>query len=416
MVVAFVPVARALVAFRGGTRTGFLKGAYHLRKAWKSFSLAQTLANGCDEIDAGTRALLAFGVGAFQFAISIVPPSLAWLVELVGFGRADRAVAVERLHEARSGLLAREATLVLVATKMFFFDEKPEARELLAELRAANPTSPLLLSLSGTLARNDGRVDEALAFYAAARAMPFDAPQLHATIAYHVGSCHFMLNQWPACIDELSAFLARTSGRVFRPYAAFRLGVALHFGERHDEIAPLFKRALAWVRPNESFDEFARVRMERVLEAGGGRFAPLDALLDAADGLHEAHHDKEALRLLDAQVVPLLRHSSERDAYCRFYHLKGACLRRVAQPERAEKFLRSALAERQRTVQQPHYAVPYSLCELGELFAEQGREDEARQAWTEAQAHSGFLWAKLLANRVAANLEKQKRRMKKSVK
>jgi tetratricopeptide (TPR) repeat protein len=72
----------------------------------------------------------------------------------------------------------------------------------------------LILSLSGTVCRNDGRVDEALDFYSSAMNFDFDAPQLRATIAYHRGSCYFMKNEWLAAIHHFELFLKTTTGNA----------------------------------------------------------------------------------------------------------------------------------------------------------------------------------------------------------
>jgi hypothetical protein len=74
-----------------------VKGAYYLRKSWKCFEQAQLIAESSKTVvDQSTLGLIAFGVGTFQFAVSMVPPAFKWIVEMIGY-RGDRELAVQRL-------------------------------------------------------------------------------------------------------------------------------------------------------------------------------------------------------------------------------------------------------------------------------------------------------------------------------
>jgi hypothetical protein len=94
----------------------------------------------------------------------------------------------------------------------------------------------------------------------------------------------------------------------------------------------------------------------------------------------------------------------ERDRLCRFYYLKAACLRRIkpVAAARCEKFFRAAIGELSRTLKQPHPSAAYALCELGELFVEENKHDDARRCWADAGKLRDFHWEKLLAQRLRA--------------
>lgn len=407
LVLSFAPVARAALDLRAATPQSIATGAYYLRKAWKSFEFAQLTVEKLPEVDEDLRGLLSFAIGAFQLAVSMVPPSLRWFVELIGF-RGDRAIAAAELGRARRNrVLHREATLMLAGLKYYFHGEQARAEKWLANLREANPDSPLIMSLSGSLCRAAGRCREALTYYDRAMAFQFDAPQFRATISYHYGMCNFALNNWAAAAEHLRWFLDHTQGKVFRPYAAWRLGVAYWHLKEVDKIAPLYTQALGWIRPHESYDQYAEVRMKRFLETG--KYDALEEIFDAAEALHEGREDKQALELLD-QCVPLMKSNPARDNFALFYYLKGACLRRIGQGERATKFLRSAIGEMARTETKPHYAVAYALVVLGEQLEEDGNIEDARKAWNEAKQMRGMLWERMLMQRIASNVEKLERK------
>lgn len=409
---AFPPIARAMLDLRGATPQGIATGAWYLRKAWKAFEYAQLVVDKCAETDEHMRALLAFAVGVFQLAFSMVPPSLKWITELVGF-KGDRALAYKLLGSARrNAIIHREATLVLVALKFFFHGEKERAERWLAALRDANAESPIILSLSGSFCRAQGRAREAIAYYERALAFKFDAPQFLCTIRYHMGMCYFTLNEWAPAATCLQYFLDNTHGKVFRPYAAWRLGVAYWHLQQHEKIAPLYELGLTWLRPHEAYDQYAELRMRKWLATR--RYDAVELLFDAAEALHEGREDRRALELLD-QVAPLLKSEfPARDNFAMLFYLKGACLRRLgaAQSERAAKFLRSAIGELAKTETKPHYAVAYALVNLGELLEEEGNSADARKAWDEAKNLRGFVWERMLTTRVTSNLEKLERKLK----
>eukprot|EP01108_Squamamoeba_japonica_P006648 TRINITY_DN542_c0_g1_i6.p1 TRINITY_DN542_c0_g1~~TRINITY_DN542_c0_g1_i6.p1 ORF type:complete len:655 (+),score=239.90 TRINITY_DN542_c0_g1_i6:45-1967(+) len=415
LVLAFLPVARAVTALRDGSKSGMATGAYHMRKGWKAMELAQAhVQHAGAEHDEQANRLISFGVGTFQFAVSLVPPSLRWFIELIGFA-GDREIAENNLVQARrSVVVGREATLFLGLIKRFFQDEHVQSARWLRRLEKANADSPLVFSLAGRLARHDGRVADALALYERALAAPhFDAPQLRATINYHIGQCHFAENHWSAAAHHLTTFLDTTRGKIFRPFAAWRAGVALWHTGKRDDIAPLYKRALPWVRAHESYDAYAADRMARFLDTGG--FDAFEEAWDAAEGLYEAREERKALQLLDS-VVGALKSIGKRDYFAQFYYLKGACLRRIGQTERAEKFLRSAIGELTRTETQPHFACAYALCELGEMLHEAGDGAKAQAAYDEAKAlPATFHWHKMLHNRLKKNVESVKKNAKKPV-
>jgi tetratricopeptide (TPR) repeat protein len=415
LVGSFAPLARALLDFRTATAQGIVTGGYYLRKAWKSFEYAHAVVQKEKDTDEHMRALLAFVFGAFQLSFSMVPPSLKWLVELVGFRGGDRSLAYKELGIARRNpIIQREAILLLSAVKFFFHGEKERAERWIEQLRNANPESPLIMSLSGTFCRAQGKCREALTYYERALSFKFDAPQFLSTIHYHYGMCQFVLNDWAGAAEHLAYFLENTKGKVFRPYAAWRLGVAYWHLKKVDLIAPLYEKALGWLRPHEAFDQYAEFRIKKFLAAR--KYDALEELLDAAEALHEGHEDRRALELLD-QVAPLLKSEfPARDNFAMLFYLKGACLRRLpGQSERAQKFLRSAIGELNKTETKPHYAVAYALVNLGELLEEEGKAADARKAWEEAKQLRGFMWERMLTTRINADVEKLERKSKQAL-
>ncbi len=85
-------------------------GAYYLRKSWKVYELLVQLVKDTD--DKKLQGRIKFGVGIFHFGtysassdmflvISLIPPTFAWIAEVIGF-HADREKALVEMEYART--------------------------------------------------------------------------------------------------------------------------------------------------------------------------------------------------------------------------------------------------------------------------------------------------------------------------
>lgn len=164
-------IMRSLLQLRKGN---WFRGGLGLRKGWKmqetmamkipsivAFLASIELLDGENDtdddplsapdipeaIDApgtwGDRILhstLLFTLGAVYFFVSLVPPSFAWLVELVGF-HGDRDGGLRLLKAAASveGPCAPMAQLLLVWINTFFYDDCDAAQSLLESAEQSFP-------------------------------------------------------------------------------------------------------------------------------------------------------------------------------------------------------------------------------------------------------------------------------------
>ena len=154
------------------TGNSYVKGAYYVRRSWKTWEATQQLCKDLEaaqvEIPRRLRGLVAFGVGFFYFGISLVPDNLSFLVKLLGF-QGDRLRAAELLAVSKDVPecgKSIESALMLYALRFWFSDERENAPQLLADLREKLPNSPLLFLMSGWQAMiTDHDVDRAVECY-----------------------------------------------------------------------------------------------------------------------------------------------------------------------------------------------------------------------------------------------------------
>lgn len=84
----------------------YVKGGYNLRRSWKIYEEMLTAYNNAapeeiSSLEPSFLCALEFGVGAFQFIISLVPKSFQTIIEAIGF-KADRLAGIEHLKKAQT--------------------------------------------------------------------------------------------------------------------------------------------------------------------------------------------------------------------------------------------------------------------------------------------------------------------------
>jgi len=79
-------------------------GAYYFRKAWVNFRDAEALIEKKVEDHEKIIGLGLWGIGAFQFIVSLVPPQFSFLIKMLGFeGKRDVALkALETTSKSQS--------------------------------------------------------------------------------------------------------------------------------------------------------------------------------------------------------------------------------------------------------------------------------------------------------------------------
>lgn len=213
-------MARALYHFR---RNSYVKGAYNLRKAWVTFKDADealhTQAKLKFEADPDVTGCIAFGLGLFNFLVSLVPPSLSFIVKLLGF-EGDRQAALTQLTHAKEsrGCKRIEATLGLFGLRRYFTDEEEGADFLLEDMLADYPDSPMVLYLCAMMFRFKSQTDRSLGLLQhAVEIVPHD--QIRITLNYHLATTYVMTAQYEPALKHHQIFRDGTTFFGFFEYS-----------------------------------------------------------------------------------------------------------------------------------------------------------------------------------------------------
>jgi len=92
-----------------------------------------------------------------------------------------------------------------------------------------------------------------------------DIEHLLLTAHYHLGYTYFLKNEWQLSSENITVFIERSIPSRFKPYSCFQLGFCYWMLGEKDKIPELYNKVDEWIRPNQSYDEFAKKKNIKVL-------------------------------------------------------------------------------------------------------------------------------------------------------
>ncbi|XP_039610682.1 tetratricopeptide repeat protein 39C isoform X1 [Polypterus senegalus] len=230
IIVADCQVYLAVLAFVKQELSAYIKGGWILRKAWKIYnkcysdinvlqeacqkknsqeSLTSDRANDnamaadCISVESLNRlkGSVSFGYGLFHLCISMVPPNLLKIINLLGFP-GDRLQGLASLMYASESkdMKAPLATLALlwyhtVVRPFFALDGTDtqagltEAKEILEKKEAVYPDSSLFMFFKGRVQRLECQINSALTSFHNALELATDQREIQHVCLYEIGWC-----------------------------------------------------------------------------------------------------------------------------------------------------------------------------------------------------------------------------------
>ncbi|XP_073187471.1 tetratricopeptide repeat protein 39C isoform X4 [Lepidochelys kempii] len=230
IIVADCQVYLAVLSFVKQELSAYIKGGWILRKAWKIYNKCYMDINTLQEVyqkkitqesltsDAANdnhiaaegvtedslnrlKGAVSFGYGLFHLCISMVPPNLLKIINLLGFP-GDRLQGLSSLMYASESkdMKAPLATLALLwyhtVVRPFFAldgsDNKAglkEAKEILLKKEAAYPNSSLFMFFKGRIQRLECQINSALTSFHTALELAIDQREIQHVCLYEIGWC-----------------------------------------------------------------------------------------------------------------------------------------------------------------------------------------------------------------------------------
>eukprot|EP01100_Stratorugosa_tubuloviscum_P001106 TRINITY_DN1246_c1_g2_i2.p1 TRINITY_DN1246_c1_g2~~TRINITY_DN1246_c1_g2_i2.p1 ORF type:complete len:420 (-),score=151.28 TRINITY_DN1246_c1_g2_i2:112-1371(-) len=400
--------------------------SYYLRKSWKEYEQARDIARELEQDGELVKSTelnedqnstinnekirsnliitqLSFGLGAFNYLVSTLPPMFKWIVELLGF-EGNSQYGCEKLLEASSFDLksiprAVWGCIASVGLRWFFLDQKQEAYNQLELLLSIYPNSAIIQSFCGNIYRRDGKIEKSTDFFKQAQENANTLPQMQITIGYELATNLFLFNKFEEAIPLIERYLEKSTSTNFKAYGAYKLGFCYWMTNNKDKTFSLFSRLPDWVRPNMAYDTFAFRKSQKFLTQGN--FSSFDELYLLASNLTDAKRFDEAIEILIKIRKTLLTSKTELiDEFAQYHYLKGLIFREIENIEKARKSLHKAICDFGPNIREEIWVVPHSYIELCECYVKLNDLTKARECINRTKKFTKYDFEKQLGIRI----------------
>ncbi|EAX01170.1 chromosome 18 open reading frame 17, isoform CRA_b, partial [Homo sapiens] len=303
IIIADCQVYLAVLSFVKQELSAYIKGGWILRKAWKIYnkcyldinalqelyqkklteeSLTSDAANDNHIVAEGVseeslnrlKGAVSFGYGLFHLCISMVPPNLLKIINLLGFP-GDRLQGLSSLMYASESkdMKAPLATLALLwyhtVVRPFFAldgsDNKAgldEAKEILLKKEAAYPNSSLFMFFKGRIQRLECQINSALTSFHTALELAVDQREIQHVCLYEIGWCSMIELNFKDAFDSFERL--KNESRWSQCYYAYLTAVCQGATGDVDGAQIVFKEVQKlFKRKNNQIEQFSVKKAER---------------------------------------------------------------------------------------------------------------------------------------------------------
>uniref|UniRef100_A0A8C4F4C6 Tetratricopeptide repeat domain 39C n=1 Tax=Dicentrarchus labrax TaxID=13489 RepID=A0A8C4F4C6_DICLA len=251
IIIADCQVYLAVLSFIKQDLSSYIKGGWILRKAWKMYNKCYSdishLQEGSrrrasEQLDRVSpealdrlKGSVSFGYGLFHLCISMVPPHLLKIVNLLGFP-GDRLQGLSALTYASESkdMKAPLATLALlwyhtVVQPFFALDGTDtqaglmEAKSILQQREAIYPNSSLFMFFKGRVQRLECQISSALTSFRDALDLASDQREIQHVCLYEIGWCSMIELNYTEAYRAFERL--KTESRWSQCYYAYLTGV-----------------------------------------------------------------------------------------------------------------------------------------------------------------------------------------------
>lgn len=303
IIIADCQVYLAVLSFVKQELSAYIKGGWILRKAWKIYNkcyvdinalqelyqkklteepLSSDAANDNHRVAEGVteeslnrlKGAVSFGYGLFHLCISMVPPNLLKIINLLGFP-GDRLQGLSSLTYASESkdMKAPLATLALLwyhtVVRPFFAldgsDSKAgldEAKEILLKKEAAYPNSSLFMFFKGRIQRLECQINSALTSFHTALELAIDQREIQHVCLYEIGWCSMIELNFKDAFDSFERL--KNESRWSQCYYAYLTAVCQGAAGDVDGAQLVFKEVQKlFKRKNNQIEQFSVKKAER---------------------------------------------------------------------------------------------------------------------------------------------------------
>ncbi|XP_054463155.1 tetratricopeptide repeat protein 39A isoform X2 [Anoplopoma fimbria] len=394
----------ALTFLQDENMVSFIKGGIKVRNSYliykelHSFIKSHSCLKGPSHVH--LEGGISFGIGAFNLTLSLFPPRILKVLEFAGFS-GDKEYGLSLLHDGATGLNLRSMLCALLLLCYYTFltfilgtgeGEVTEAERLLKPFRLRYPRGAIFLFFAGRTEEIKGNIDEAVALFEDGCKAQQAWKQFHHMCYWELMWCFTYKRVWKMAYfyADLLSQESRWSKAMYVYMKAAYLSMlredeARPFGEDEVQLfrqVPTFKQKIAGKSPPT--EKFA-IRKARRYKARCPIRLPVPVLemMYMWNGFSMISKRPELTEgmiqtLVEAERILLESPDNEYsvDDRCLIHLLRGLCLKNQGLLQAAEESFRKVLTS-EKKIRFDHYLVPNCLVELGLLYIDLGRRDEA---------------------------------------
>uniref|UniRef100_A0A671YRP5 Tetratricopeptide repeat domain 39C n=1 Tax=Sparus aurata TaxID=8175 RepID=A0A671YRP5_SPAAU len=295
IIIADCQVYLAVLSFIKQELSSYIKGGWILRKAWKMYNKcysdithlqegsrrrasehpSQRMDGVSQEALDRLKGSVSFGYGLFHLCISMVPPHLLKIVNLLGFP-GDRLQGLSALTYASESkdMKAPLATLALlwyhtVVQPFFALDGTDtqagltEAKSILQQREATYPNSSLFMFFKGRVQRLECQISSALTSFRDALDLASDQREIQHVCLYEIGWCSMIELNYREAYKAFERL--KTESRWSQCYYAYLTGVCQGATGDLEGAVSVFKDVQRlFKRKNNQIELFSMKRAEKL--------------------------------------------------------------------------------------------------------------------------------------------------------
>jgi len=373
--VAFTLLIKASVQIR---QQSYIKAGVSFRKSWKFYDECYKiiLETGADNVDQEYYHDVVFGVGLFNFVVSLVPPAFNFFVEAMGF-KGDRRKGFEMLKGCaqRNTFTGLIAASLMQALYQDYMDDSPLAMSALEDILTRFPGIVTPLFVGGYTLRFMGRVEESESYFKTILEASGQMKEARMSCLYELGSSAIKRGDWETAIQNLNSYLNEEPKEGYRCFAAYEAGICCFFLKDYENAVKNFRKSVEWVRKEYAYDVYAARKSKQYLESSKNcqeMMCPFERIYFESKERCKVSQHEDSLKLL-SKVKQLKLNTLSPDQRGLYYLLCGENLRKMGNFIKAKKKLERALKEK---LKMETLVAPHALVELAQIAkAEKNLED-----------------------------------------
>ncbi|KAM4747420.1 tetratricopeptide repeat protein 39A-like [Rhinophrynus dorsalis] len=394
----------ALIFLQDENMISFIKGGMKVRSSYmiyrdlNNFMQSNTFQKG--ESHVHLQGGVSLGIGAFNLTLSLFPPRILKLLEFAGFS-GDKDYGLSQLHEGATSWNLRSllCTMLLLCYYTFLSFilgtgevSVTEAETLLQPYISRYPKSAIFLFFAGRIEELKGNIDEAVHWFEEGCSAQHSWKQFHHMCYWELMWCFAYKGMWKLAYfyaDLLSKENRWSKAMYVYMKAAFLSMLPSHeprpFGENEVDLfrlVPSLKQKIAGKSPPT--EKYA-IRKARRYQSKDPVPLPVPALemMYLWNGFSVLGKDGQLTEntlstLCWAESCLQKEPVNEywEDDLCTILLLKGLCLKHRGRLTQAEQCF-TQIYQSEKKIRLDHHLVPNSLLELGLLYMQQRRGEDA---------------------------------------